>query len=261
MKYLLNRTLRVLMVFVTIISTLFISPIPTFASSLSLDEPTNYYTGIIPNTGYAMTHNIYVLKMDEKKVFCIESGIVANGGEGYTPESYISTKRDQLSKIAYYGYTLTNQSHYDYAVTQAMIWEELGDQRQSTTIPNYDQRKAEILAMVNKHDTLPSWNGQTVTVKVGDSVTLTDSNNVLAEMSLESNNANINLKHNANSLVITTGKDANICINLKMHTKNFLLHHLLYLFPKKNIYLPKHAVTNSISSHVLSPYLSFIITI
>jgi LPXTG-motif cell wall-anchored protein len=210
MKYLLNRTLRVLMVCLTIISTLFTSPIPTFASSLSLDEPTNYYyTGISPNTGYSMTHNIYVLKMDGKKVFCIESGIVANGGEGYTPESYISTKKDKLSKIAYYGYTITSQSHYDYAVTQAMIWEELGDQRQSTTIPNYDQRKAEILAMVNKHDTLPSWNGQTVTVKVGDSVTLTDSNNVLADMRLDSNNTNTTLKQNGNTLVITPSKNSN----------------------------------------------------
>ena len=44
------------------------SSIPTFASSLSLDEPTNYYyTGISPNTGYSMTHNIYVLKMDGQK--------------------------------------------------------------------------------------------------------------------------------------------------------------------------------------------------
>lgn len=205
----LNRTLRVLMVFVTIISTLFTSSIPTFASSLSLDEPTNYYyTGISPNTGYSMTHNIYVLKMDGKKVFCIESGVPANGGEGYTSETYINAKKDKLSKIAYYGYTVTNQSHYDYAVTQAMIWEELGDQRQSTTIPNYDQRKAEIMALVNRHDTLPSWNGQTVTVKVGDSITLTDSNNVLADMSLDSNSTNATIKQNGNTLVITPSKNS-----------------------------------------------------
>lgn len=100
----LNRTLRVLTVCVTFISTLFTSPFPTFASSLSLDEPTNYYyTGISHNTGYAMTHNIYVLKMDEKKVFCIESGIVANGVEGYTPESYISTKKINCQKLLIMG--------------------------------------------------------------------------------------------------------------------------------------------------------------
>jgi hypothetical protein len=206
----LQKAGSIVMVLGTLIGTLFTNVLPVHASSLNLDEPTNYYyTGISPNTGYAMTHNIYVLKMDGKKVFCIESGIIANCGEGYTPESYISTKKDKLSKIAYYGYTITSQSHYDYAVTQAMIWEELGDQRQSTTIPNYDQRKAEIMLLVNRHDTLPSWNGQTVTAKVGDSVTLTDSNNVIADMSLESNNTNATLKQNANSLVITPSKDSN----------------------------------------------------
>ncbi|MHC5215954.1 SpaA isopeptide-forming pilin-related protein [Enterococcus sp. LJL128] len=194
----------------TIVTTFFTSAPPVFASSLNLDEPTKYhYTGVSPNTGYAMTQNIYVLKMDGKKVFCIESGIVANSGEGYTPEAYINAKKDKLSKIAYYGYTNTGQSHYDYAVTQVMIWEELGDQYQSTTIPNYQQRKNEILAMVNRHDTLPSWNGQEVTIKVGDSITLTDSNGVLSDMNLESNNTNANLQQNGNTIVITPSKDSN----------------------------------------------------
>ncbi|MGX7410462.1 SpaA isopeptide-forming pilin-related protein [Enterococcus avium] len=238
----LNRTLRVLMVCVTFISTLFTSSIPTFASSLSLDEPTNYYyTGISPNTGYSMTHNIYVLKMDGKKVFCIESGIVANGGEGYTPESYISTKKDKLSKIAYYGYTVTNQSHYDYAVTQAMIWEELGDQRQSTTIPNYDQRKAEIMVLVNRHDTLPSWNGQTVTVKVGDSVTLNDSNNVLMDMSLDSNSTNATIKQNGNTLVITPSKNSkNGSITYRKVPKNKIGTSIVYRKPNEQSMVEFH---------------------
>lgn len=90
--------------------------------------------------------------MDGKKVFCIESGVPANSGEGFVPETYVNAKKDLLSKIAYYGYTTTGQSHYDYAVTQLMIWEQLGDQYVSSTIPNYHQRKAEIMALVNKHD-------------------------------------------------------------------------------------------------------------
>lgn len=67
----------------------------------------------------------------------------------------ISIEKNKLSKIAYYVYTITSQSHYDYTVTQTMIWEELGDQRQSTMIPNYDQRKAEVMALVHRHDTFP----------------------------------------------------------------------------------------------------------
>lgn len=187
-----QKVLSFVMVLVTLCGTLFSNVLPVHASSLNLDEPTQYYyTGVSPNTGYAITHNVYVLKMDGKKVFCIESGIMANSGEGYVPESYVSAKKDLLSKIAYYGYTVTGKTHYDYAVTQVMIWEQLGDQYQSSTIPNYHQRKAEIMALVNKHDTLPSFNGQSVSVTVGDSITLTDSNGVLRDMTMESNTIKI----------------------------------------------------------------------
>lgn len=82
--------------------------------------------------------------MDGKKVFCVESGVPANSGDGYIPEFYISSKKELLSKIAYYGYTATDQTHYDYVVTQVMIWEELGDQYQSSTIPNYQAKKPKL---------------------------------------------------------------------------------------------------------------------
>lgn len=194
----------------TLITSLLSSATPAFASSLVLDERTSYsYTGYSPNVGYSMTHNLFVLKMDGKKVFCVESGIPANSGEGYVPEAYVNARKDKLSKIAYYGYTATEQSHYDYAVTQVMIWEELGDQYHSSTIPDYHQRKAEIMALVNRHDTLPSWNGQEVSVKVGESITLTDSNGVLSDMTLESNTTNANLKQTGNKLVLTPSKDSN----------------------------------------------------
>lgn len=140
--------------------------------------------------GYTLTQSIYVLKIDGKKVFCVESGVPANSGEGYTPETFINAKKDLLSKIAYYGYTKAGQNHYDYAVTQLMIWEELGDQYHSSTVPNYQQRKSEIMDQVNKHDTLPSWHNQEVNIKVGDSLTLKDSNNALSGMALESNMSN-----------------------------------------------------------------------
>lgn len=47
------------------------------------------------------------------------------------PEIFINAKKDLLYKFAYYRYTKISQSHYDYAVTQLMIWEELGDQYHS----------------------------------------------------------------------------------------------------------------------------------
>lgn len=209
-KTILKKLTTYIMVLVTICGTFLTNSTSVSASELVLNEPTEYYyTGYSPNVGHSITHNIYVLKMDGKKVFCIESGILAYGGEGHIPETYISSKKDILSKIAYYGYTNTSQSHYDYVVTQVMIWEELGDQYISSTIPNYNQRKAEIMAMVNSHDTLPSWNNQEVSVSVGESVTLTDSNGVLSGMALESNNTNATLQQNGNTITITPSASSN----------------------------------------------------
>lgn len=237
-----NKFLGVLMVLTTLISTLFTSTTPVQASTLVLDETTDYYyTGIPVHLGYELTQNIYVLKMDGKKVFCVESGIPANSGEGYTPEAFIHTKKDLLSKIAYYGYTKTKQTHYDYAVTQLMIWEELGDIYRSSTIPNYQQRKAEIMALVKKHDTLPSWHNQEVTIKVGDSLTLKDTNNILSDMTLESNSTNSTIKQDGNTLIITPSADSkNGNITFRKIPQNEVGTSIVYKKPKEQAMVEFH---------------------
>ena len=205
-----QKVLSFVMVLVTLCGTLFSNAIPVHACSLNLDEPTQYYyTGVSLILIMPLPIMYMFLKMDGKKVFCIESGVPANSGEGFVPETYVNAKKDLLSKIAYYGYTTTGQSHYDYAVTQLMIWEQLGDQYVSSTFPNYHQRKAEIMALFNKHDFLPSFNGQSVSVTVGDSITLPDSNGVLSGMTKESNDTNATANLNGNSLRITPSANYN----------------------------------------------------
>lgn len=50
------------------------------------------------------------------------------------------------------------------------------------------------MALVNHHDTLPSWNGQEVSVKVGESIALTYPNGVLSNMTSGANTTNATLK-------------------------------------------------------------------
>lgn len=208
----LNKLLGVLLVVMALFSTLFVSAIPIQAEELDLWERTGYnYTGISPQLGYATTHeSIPVSKLDGKiVVFCIEAGIYTHSGVTYYSENFIHSKKDILSKIVYYGYTNTSQSHYDYAVTQVMVWEELGDQYVSSTIPNYHQRKAEILAQVSKHDTLPSWHNQSVKVQVGSSLTLEDINGVFNGMNLTANPTGIGLTRAGNKMTLTPTATSN----------------------------------------------------
>jgi hypothetical protein len=227
LKNLSKKAMTCLMILVSLVTSLFSTTTTVFASELVLNETTGYsYTGVSPHLGYAVTHdNLYVMKVDNKKVFCVESGIFTTSGEGYVPEAYVDARKDKLSKIAYYGYTDTRKTHYDYSVTQVMIWEELGDQYISSTIPNYHQKKTEIMALVNKHDTLPSFNGQSVSVTVDDSITLTDSNGVLKDMTLESNATNATVNHSGNSLKITPSKNSNMVLShfVKCHKMKSVL--------------------------------------
>ncbi len=188
--------------------TVFLGIIPTeevHANTLELDEKTSYsYVGYSSMVGRTVDNSpIYIMKIDGKRVFCVESGVLANSGTGYVSEKYVAAKKEILSKIAYYGYTLTNKTELDYATTQVMIWEELGDNLSSTDIPNYQTRKAAILKKVEKHDTLPSWNSQTVNVTAGTTTTLKDTNQVLSDMTLTSNNTNMSIKQDGNTLTLS----------------------------------------------------------
>ncbi|MDI3075908.1 SpaA isopeptide-forming pilin-related protein [Clostridioides difficile] len=202
-----KRILSFIMVFITIITTILTSSVSVYASELDMSEQTGFnYLGISPITGRKINHNIYRMKMDNKIVFCVDPGIKTASGGGYVSEKYINSKKDILSKIAYYGYTDTERTKYDYVLTQIIIWEELGDKFISTTLPNYHKRKSEILAKVNKHNILPSWNKQDITIKSGETIELEDKNGIIREMQLESNNTGTDILLEENTLKITANK-------------------------------------------------------
>ncbi|MEK8193806.1 SpaA isopeptide-forming pilin-related protein [Clostridioides difficile] len=202
-----KRILSFIMVFITIITTILTSSVSVYASELDMSEQTGFnYLGISPITGRKINHNIYRMKMDNKIVFCVDPGIKTASGGGYVSEEYINSKKDMLSKIAYYGYTDTERTKYDYALTQIIIWEELGDKFISTTLQNYHKRKSEILAKVNKHNILPSWNKQDITIKSGETIELQDKNGIIREMQFESNNTGTDILLEENTLKITANK-------------------------------------------------------
>lgn len=144
-----------------------------------------------------------MIKAEGEPAFCIEHGTILNGGSGFDPSELTIAEKDRLSLIAYYGYK-TNPTSENYGITQNMIWESFGDQLLSTTLPNYQNRKNEILAKVNAHNTKPSFNNQTITLNVGDTITLNDTNGVLSKYgNLASNSANLQLNKSGNQLKLT----------------------------------------------------------
>lgn len=159
--------------------------------------------------------------------YCIEPG-VPEGNPMYQA-SWESTGlsnsiKERILLIGYYGYTYPGHQTQQYrAATQGMIWATiLGN---NTTVNfNYERwsagtpydvsnEMAEIERLIANHYTKPSFNGQTHTLQVGQSITLTDTNGVLKEYSVSVSGANYNV--NGNNLTITPTQSGDITLTLR----------------------------------------------
>lgn len=190
----------------TMLAAFFVAPMTSEAATVNYTKVADYVSTwyIKAENGLHWTdEGIYLIKADNEPVFCIEHSVVINGGSGFTPSEMTSAEKERLSLIAYYGYQL-NPTSDNYAITQHIIWQEYGDTLISTQVPNYEQRKAEILSKVDRHSTKPSFQDQTIELNVGESITLTDSANVLDNYKhLLENSANLKVEKNGNQLKLT----------------------------------------------------------
>lgn len=176
------------MVIVVLILINQFQPFNAIAAALRLDETGYFYTGISFTNGQKLENkDIWNMKMDGKDVFCIDSAAPANTEDGYSAETYTGEKKDLLSKVAYYGFTKSEQSYKDFATTQLLIWEVLGEQLEWTSLPNYWSDRDVILAKVRKHDTQPSWDTQTITLIEGQEFEQGDTNSVTDMLNITSN--------------------------------------------------------------------------
>ncbi|WP_270277304.1 thioester domain-containing protein, partial [Enterococcus casseliflavus] len=173
----------------------------------------------LPNGNNFLHDKFYMFRIREtgEIAFCIEEGVPVILGGGATQENLNqvisnATLRARLSLIAYFGwYGNSDQSNAQYVAVQQMIWEAFGGETLSTTVPNYAARKQFVESEISKYNTRPSFHNQRVTVKVGETVTITDTNGVFANYAMNniSNTANVTLRQDGNSLHITAHANSN----------------------------------------------------
>lgn len=212
MKFLISKVQQVKIIAMMLVAMILVNlfqPIGAMAASLQLDETGYNYTGISFTHGKKLENKIiWNMKLDGADVFCVDSGAPANTEMGYNPETYVSDKKELLSKIAYYGFTQTDQSYKEFATTQLLIWEMLGEQLEWTSLPNYWSDREMILAKVKKHDTQPSWNNQTITLVEGQEFVLNDTNNVADWLNIVDNTTGISVTKDGNKLTLKADKNA-----------------------------------------------------
>ena len=180
---------------------------------------------------------------DGKWSYCIEPGISMTTAymEGYDYDQALmsgisDTDWDRIVLIAYYGYNYIadGYNHTDlkwYAVGQMLIWRTVNNgydiyftnSLNGNRINKYETEMQEIENLISEHYKRPSFNNQTLTLNLNESITLSDSNNVLSKFNI-TNHDGLNVSKNGNELTISPNRIGSSVLNLeKKDTKHFSL--------------------------------------
>ncbi|MEY8672414.1 VaFE repeat-containing surface-anchored protein [Enterococcus gallinarum] len=170
-------------------------------------------SAILPN-GTSFTYDgVSIFDVDGKIAFCVEPGV--RGASGIFTESALSTYikdanlRKKIALISYYGYTNSKDKSLNRRIaTQFLIHEQLGSRFYGTnSILNYDAFKKDVLGLVSNYDKKASFNNQTKTVKVGETIKVPDTNNILKDVVKINVPKGVTAKIQGNQLVLTVTKD------------------------------------------------------
>ncbi|WP_203633296.1 VaFE repeat-containing surface-anchored protein [Lacticaseibacillus suibinensis] len=143
--------------------------------------------------------------------FCIQLGtpLGQTGGiSGYKQYTQSGTLPQKISAIAYFGYQ-KQKSLKNQMATNYMIWEALGGKPKSMggtlSMSQYNTFKKNVNAKVDSVLGKPSFQGKSINLKPGQSVTVTDTTGRFAgfKASPYTNTANVSAKKNGNKLTIT----------------------------------------------------------
>ncbi|PQB84165.1 adhesin [Enterococcus faecalis] len=174
----------------------------------------NWGSAILPN-GRSFTYDrIEIFDVDGHVAFCVEPGVP--GGSGTFNKSALETYikdaaiRKKIALISYFGYVGSIDKSLERRIaTQFYIHEVLNSNFYGTNpVLNYEAFKQEIDQKINNATKKASFNNQTKTVKVGQTIEVSDTNNVLKDVVKINTPRGITAEIQGNQLVITATKEA-----------------------------------------------------
>lgn len=140
---------------------------------------------------------------------------------------------DQIKLIANYGYGYQDHNTLAYRMaTQMLIWRVVDPDQVFTNLnctvhdcraisdaeAGVADEMAEIMELVANHNSRPSFNGNTINMNLGETITLNDEKNVLSNYSVSSCE-NCTATINGNSLQLTATGIGNFVVRLSKNTK------------------------------------------
>ncbi len=210
----------------------------------------NIYVKKVKPNGYAKYQQMQFIRRseDNKFVYCVQPYTDIDNNLPYyevarddyaTVLNFTEEQWDRISLLAYYGYQY-NENGYDhtakkwYAITQVMIWRTSNpesdiyftDTLNGNRISSYDDEIAEMEQLLASHYTIPKFESN-LSLPLGSSTTLTDTNNVLNNYKISSSE-NVTATINGNIITIKATGIGDAKINLTKKTTKYETNPIVY---------------------------------
>ena len=184
---------------------------------------------------------------DGSFVYCIEPGTPVSDGAVYPGQDFDQSYVGQMTQeqwrritlLAYYGYGYGNHPdiHW-YTVTQYFIWQTVPhgydiyftDSLNGNRITKYTNEINELNRLVEEHNISPNITNDTIDMVIGDTVELTDSNNVLNKFEVVDTD-NVSASISGNTLSITANDVGDGSVTISKRDKNYSHPAIIYYHP------------------------------
>lgn len=184
---------------------------------------------------------------DGSFVYCIEPGTPVSDGAVYPGQDFDQSYVGQMTQeqwrritlLAYYGYGYGNHTdiHW-YTVTQYLIWQTVPhgydiyftDTLNGNRITKYTNEINELNRLVEEHNIRPNLSSDTIDMVIGDTVELTDSNNVLNKFEVVDTD-NVSASISGNTLSITANDVGDGSVTISKRDKNYSHPAIIYYHP------------------------------
>lgn len=184
---------------------------------------------------------------DGSFVYCIEPGTPVSDGAVYPGQDFDQSYVGQMTQeqwrritlLAYYGYGYGNHTdiHW-YTVTQYLIWQTVPhgydiyftDSLNGNRITKYTNEINELNRLVEEHNISPNITNDTIDMVIGDTVELTDSNNVLNKFEVVDTD-NVSASISGNTLSITAKDVGDGSVTISKRDKNYSHPAIIYYHP------------------------------
>ncbi|MEX1447862.1 hypothetical protein AB3I00_14445, partial [Enterococcus sp. C76] len=175
----------------------------------------NLNTVYYSRNGGSPEYGWYGKKMvNGRPLFCIQPNVALTVGNNYGFKISNYDKR-KASIAAYYGYykqpSLVNKFYTEGLMNEIInggSFKIHSDSSGRTSQAKYNAWKKDVLAKTNTYYTKCSLKNKTYTIKIGQTLKLKDSANVLSYYELSNNNAGISVKQNGNALELKANKNS-----------------------------------------------------